>query len=120
MSNHPHRAIADALIAATNKRGADAVVALFTPDAVVDDPSTGQRFDRHPGIGDYIERYLVAYHTVTRLVSIDTRADGRTRLRVDFTGDFGHKIGLLDLTVDAGGLITRIDADLEQEPSCPS
>lgn len=120
MSNHPQHAIADALIAAVNKRDADAVITLFTPDAVIDDPSTGHRFDRHPGIRDYIERYFVAYHTVTRLVSIDTLADGRTRLRVDFTGDFGHEMGLLDLTVDASGLITRIDADLEQEPSCPS
>ncbi|EWY35760.1 hypothetical protein N825_35915 [Skermanella stibiiresistens SB22] len=34
-------------------------------------------------------------------------------MRVDFTGDFGHEIGLLDISVDGDGLITRIDADLE-------
>lgn len=37
----------------------------------------------------------------------------RARVRVDFTGDFGHEIGLLDISVNADGLITRIDADLE-------
>lgn len=111
MSEH-HRAIADALIAATNKGDADAAVALFTPDALIDDPSTGRRFDGHPRIREYVARYFAAYHTVTRLLSIDTLADGRTRLRVDFTGDFGHEVGLLDLTIDGDRRITRIDADL--------
>lgn len=75
MSEH-HRAIADALIAATNKGDADAAVALFTPDALIDDPSTGRRFDGHPRIREYVARYFAAYHTVTRLLSIDTLADG--------------------------------------------
>ena len=35
------------------------------------------------------------------------------RVRVDFTGDFGHEIGLLDMSVNIGGLIVRIDASLE-------
>ncbi|OAN63770.1 hypothetical protein A7X12_19205 [Sphingomonas sp. TDK1] len=101
------------MIAATNAGDADAVVALFTPDAVIDDPSTGHRFDGHAGIRSYVERYFVGYHTVTRFLSIDILHDGRARVRVDFTGDFGHEIGLLDLTVDADRRITRIDADLE-------
>jgi hypothetical protein len=46
-------------------------------------------------------------------LAIGTLADGRTRLRVDFTGDFGHEIGRLDLTVAADLRIMRIDADLE-------
>lgn len=113
MTDHPFRPLADALIATTNAGDVDAVVALFTPDAVIDDPSTGHRFDGHAGIRDYVERYFKAYHTVTRFLSIDMLPDGRARLRVDFTGDFGHEIGLLDLTVDNDGRITRIDADLE-------
>lgn len=113
MTDHPLCDVADALIAATNAGDADAVIALFTPDAVIDDPSTGHRFDGHAGIRTYVERYFVGYHTVTRLLSIDTLPDGRARVRVDFTGDFGHEIGLLDLTVDADRRITRIDADLE-------
>lgn len=46
MTDHPYP-LADALIATTNAGDADAVLALFTPDAVVDDPSTGHRFDGH-------------------------------------------------------------------------
>lgn len=29
------------------------------------------------------------------------------------TGDFGHEIGLLEISVNSNGLIERIDADLE-------
>lgn len=113
MNEHPHHAIADALIAATNKGDADAVAELFTLNAVIDDPSTGHRFDGEAGVRDYVERYFVGYRTVTRLLSIGTLADGRTRLRVDFAGDFGHEIGRLDLTVTADLHIMRIDANLE-------
>lgn len=107
------RHMADALIAATNAFDTEAAVALFAPDAVIDDPSTGHRFDGEAGVRDYIERYFVAYRTVTRLLSIDSLGEGRTRLRVDFTGDFGHEIGRLDIAVNADGLIARIDAELE-------
>lgn len=107
------RETADALIAATNAFDADAAVTLFTPDAEIADPSTGHRFDGHPGIRDYVERYFIGYHTVTRFLSIEGISATRARVRVDFTGDFGHEIGLLDITVDADGLITHIDADLE-------
>lgn len=107
------RETADALIAATNVFEADTALTLFTPDAVIDDPSTGHRFDGHAGIRDYIERYFIGYQTVTRLLSIETISESRARVRVDFTGDFGHELGLLDISVDADGLITRIDAKLE-------
>ncbi|MFS3135658.1 YybH family protein [Gluconacetobacter sacchari] len=113
MTDHPLRKVADTLIAATNAGDVDAVVALFTPDAVIDDPSTGHRLDGHAGIRTYVERYFVGYHTITRFLSIGSLPDGRARVRVDFTGDFGHEIGLLDLTVDADRRITRIDANLE-------
>jgi ketosteroid isomerase-like protein len=113
MTDHPLRPLADALIAAVNAGDADAVAALFAPDAVIDDPSTGERFYGEAGVRDYVDRFFVGYHTATRLLSIAALADGRNRLRVDFTGDFGHEIGRLDLTLDADGRIARIDADLE-------
>jgi hypothetical protein len=50
---------------------------------------------------------------VTRLLSIEHLALDRARARVDFTGDFGHEIGLLEIKVNEHGLIVRIDADLE-------
>ncbi len=104
---------ADALITATNAFDVESVLTLFTPDAVIDDPSTGHRFDGHAGIRRYIEQYFVGYHTVTRFMSMELLEDNRARVRVDFTGDFGHEIGLLEISVNARGLIVRIDAELE-------
>ncbi|RJF76395.1 nuclear transport factor 2 family protein [Rhodopseudomonas palustris] len=100
------------MIAATNLFDVDTALRLFTTDAVIDDPSTGRRFEGQPGIRDYIEIYFIGYHTVSRVLSIETIGDTRARLRIDFTGDFGHEIGLLDMSVDSDGLIARIDADL--------
>jgi ketosteroid isomerase-like protein len=100
-------------IAATNASDVECVLALFTRDAGIDDPSTGHRFDGHVGIRNYIERYFIAYHTVTRFLSLQLLGDNRARVTVDFTGDFGHEIGLLEITVNNAGLITRIDANLE-------
>jgi ketosteroid isomerase-like protein len=109
----PMRAAADALIAACNGFDVARVLALFRQDAVIDDPSTGHRFDGHAGVRDYVERYFLGYHTLTRFLSIARLGDDAARVRVDFTGDFGHEIGLLDIRLDAGGLIVRIDAALE-------
>lgn len=107
------RKIAVAFIAATNACDVDAVLKLFAPDAVIDDPSTGHCFDGHTGIRAYIEQFFLAYHTVTRLLSLENLSADLARVRVDFTGDFGHEIGLLEMSVDTGGLIVRIDASLE-------
>lgn len=107
------RAKSDALIAAINAFDVDAAVNLFTSDAVIDDPSTGHRFEGHTGIRDYVERYFIGYHTVTRCLSIETINETQGRVRADFTGDFGHEIGRLDISINDDGLITRIDADLE-------
>lgn len=111
---HEHlRRVADALIAATNAFAVEQVLGLFAHDAVIDDPSTGHRFDGHAGIRRYVEQYFVGYQTVTRFLSMQRLGPQRARVRVDFTGDFGHEIGNLDITVDALGLIARLDTDLE-------
>ncbi len=107
------RMAADAFIAATNSYDVERVLALFTPDAVIDDPSTGHCFDGHAGIRNYIEQYFIGYRTVTRFLSLEILGDNRARVRVDFTGDFGHEIGLLKISVNAEGIIVRIDANLE-------
>jgi hypothetical protein len=107
------RPVADALIAATNAFDVEAALALFAADAVIDDPSTGDRFEGQAGVRDYIERFIVGYRTVTRLLSFTSTGEHQARLRVDFTGDFGHEIGLLEIVTDPAGLIVRIDADLE-------
>ena len=111
---HEHlRRVADALIAATNAFAVEQVLGLFAHDAVIDDPSTGHRFDGHAGMRRYVERYFVGYQTGTRFLSMQRTGPQRARVRVDFTGDFGHEIGNLDITVDAQGLIAQLDADLE-------
>lgn len=107
------RTVGEALLAATNAFDVEKALHLFALDAVIDDPSTGHRFDGHVGVRDYIERYFIGYHTVARLLSIERLTADRTRVRVDFTGDFGHETGLLEISVNADGLIVRIDADLE-------
>lgn len=106
------RTAANAFIAATNAFNVESALVLFTPDAVIDDPSTGHRFEAHAGIRNYIERYFLGYRTVTRFLSIKPLGENRARVRVDFTGEFGHEIGLLVISVDTAGLIVRIDADL--------
>ncbi|GAB2813935.1 hypothetical protein GCM10027276_13380 [Comamonas piscis] len=45
LRNDSLRILADTLIAATNAFDVNGVLALFTPDAVIDDPSTGHRFE---------------------------------------------------------------------------
>ena len=110
---HPLQATVESFIAAANLFDIEAALALFTPAAVIDDPSTGHTFNNHAGVRDYLERYFVGYLTVTRLLSVEGLCNARARARVDFTGDFGHEIGLLDITVDRQGRIVRIDAELE-------
>lgn len=106
------RSLAEQFIAATNASDVGAALALFTENAVIDDPSTGHRFDGHTGIRTYVERYFIGYRTVTTLLSLHRRDDRHAQVRVDFRGDFGHEIGLLDFTLSAGGQIERIDAEL--------
>lgn len=111
--NWPLRRTLYTMIAAINAFDVESVLALFTPDAVIDDPSTGHCFVGHTGVRGYIEQYFIGYHTVTCLLSIKYSTASCACIRVDFTGDFGHEIGLLKISVDPRGLIVRIDADLE-------
>lgn len=110
---HPLQATVETFVAAANAFDIEVALALFARAAVIDDPSTGHSFTGHAGVRDYLERYFVGYRTVTRLLSVEGLGPRRARARVDFTGDFGHEIGLLALTVDSRGRIARIDADLE-------
>tara|TARA_R110002124_G_scaffold1797_17_gene11578 strand:+ start:34764 stop:35108 length:345 start_codon:yes stop_codon:yes gene_type:complete len=107
------QSIVSAFLTAANAFDTNAAVALFAPNAVIDDPSTGERFAGLRGVRDYVERFFVGYHTVSRLISVTPLDHARSQARVDFTGDFGHEIGRLDLAVDDDGRIIRIDADLE-------
>src|SRR5690242_1599507 len=80
-ADHPGdlRPVADALIAATNTSDVETALALFAPDAVIDDPSTGDRFDGQAGVRDYIERFFVGYRTITRLLSLASTGEHQAR-----------------------------------------
>jgi hypothetical protein len=66
------------------------------------------------GVRDYLERFFVGYHTKSRLLSLERLDDfNAPSSALDFTGDFGHEIGVLKIAINADGLIERIDADLE-------
>ena len=115
MTQHKYdlRRVVNALIVAMNDFNVENTLHLFTPDAVIDDPSTGRQFHGYEGIRNYIEWYFIGYHTATSFLTSENLSERCARVRVDFTGDFGHEIGLLEMTINAGGLIVRIDANLE-------
>jgi ketosteroid isomerase-like protein len=101
------------LIKATNEYDVKAALALFANDAVIDDVSVGEKFRNTAGVRRYIENFFVGYHTVTRLESIQVITTQNAKAQVDFTGDFGHETGGLNVTINTDGLITAIDAHLD-------
>lgn len=103
----------DPLIAATNAYDVEVALTLFAPDAVIDDVSVGEKFEKAEGVRRYLEQFFVGYNTVSKVLSVDVTGEHRTLARLDFTGDFGHEIGLLDVTTNEHGLIISIDADLD-------
>ena len=103
-------------VSTTNASDVEAALALFAPDAVIEDVSVGETFNKTAGVRRYLEKYFVGYHTVSRLQSVEKVDDRHARARLDFTGDFGHETGVLDVRVDAEGRITRIDASLDSAP----
>ncbi|BDU21648.1 nuclear transport factor 2 family protein [Dyella sp. GSA-30] len=105
--------VVDTFIQTANAFDVEGALALFTPDAVIDDVSVGDGFVGTEGIRFYLEQFFVGYNTVSKLLSLDKRDSFNATARLDFRGDFGREIGILKITVDSGGLIERIDADLE-------
>ena len=100
-------------IDATNAFDVETALALFAPDAVIDDVSVGDSFVGTAGVRDYLERFFVGYKTVSKILSVKAMGNRRAMVRLDFTGDFGHETGMLDISTSAEGLIISIDADLD-------
>lgn len=107
------RKLVDEFVRTANAFDVEGALALFTPDAVIDDVSVGDSFVEEAGIRSYLERFFVGYNTQSRLLSIEQMHTGTATIRLDFTGDFGHEIGVLTLVSGKDGRIERIDADLE-------
>jgi hypothetical protein len=105
--------LVDTFIQAANAFDVEGVSALFASDAVIDDVSVGNAFVGTEGIRLYLEQFFVGYKTASKLLSLEQLDNFNAVARLDFTGDFGHEIGTLKITIDSDGLIKRIDADLE-------
>jgi ketosteroid isomerase-like protein len=101
-------------INATNEFDVKAALALFADDAVIDDVSVGEKFKNTAGVRKYLEKFFVGYHTVTKLESLKVLNNRQANVQVDFTGDFGHETGSLNVTINTEGLIIAIDADLDE------
>jgi ketosteroid isomerase-like protein len=105
--------IAHQFIAAANRFDTEAVMDLFAPNAVIKDVSVGGKFEGTSGIKKYIVTFFIGYHTQTKLLSFEPTEAGKILAKVDFTGDFGHETGWLDIRFNDAGLIEHIDADLD-------
>ncbi|MGV1761680.1 nuclear transport factor 2 family protein [Rhizobium sp. P44RR-XXIV] len=105
--------LVDTFMQAANAFDVENTLSLFSSDAVIDDVSVGDAFVGTKGIRLYLERFFVGYKTKSRLLSLKQSDDFNAVVRLDFTGDFGHEIGILKIAINPDGLIERIDADLE-------
>lgn len=105
--------LVESFIATANAFDVEGALSLFATDAVIDDVSVGDAFVDRDGVRQYLERFFVGYSTSSKLLSIEELDGLHSDVRLDFTGDFGHEIGILKIAINADGLIERIDADLE-------
>ena len=100
-------------IEAANVFDTKTVLDLFAASAVIDDVSVGEKFEHIAGVKKYFVNFFIGYHTLTKLVLFEHINANRIIARVDFTGDFGHETGGLDVSVNSDGLITHINAYLD-------
>ena len=107
------RGVIERFVAAANAFDVDAALALFAKGAVINDVSVGETFTGTSGVRRYLEQYFVGYHTVSRVISVDVVDVVRAKAHLDFTGDFGHETGVLEVTIDAEGRIAAVAADLD-------
>lgn len=105
--------LVESFIGTTNAFDVGSTLSLFAADAVIDDVSVGAIFVGRDGVRKYLERFFVGYSTKSRLLSLEELDDLHSNVRLDFTGDFGHEIGILKIAINSDGLIERINADLE-------
>jgi ketosteroid isomerase-like protein len=100
-------------INSTNMFDIEKSIQLFADDAIIDDVSVGAKFKNISGVRDYLEKFFLGYHTVTKLESLKLVSNLNAIAQVDFKGDFGHETGGLNITINKKGLITKIDAHLD-------
>lgn len=100
-------------ITATNAYDTEAYLNFYLPDAILDDPSVGRKFNGHQGIRDYFDSYFIGYQTQTKLINLIIEDDENAHLQVEFRGNFAEgKIGgTFDFSFKEGK-IAFVKADL--------
>jgi hypothetical protein len=100
-------------LTAANSYDTQTVLDFFAADAVIDDVSVGKSFEGLTGVKKYFTTFFIGYHTRTELLSLEHTEPIKILAKVDFTGDFGHETGWLNMRFNDAGLIEHIDADLD-------
>jgi ketosteroid isomerase-like protein len=97
---------------ASNNFDTEKYLQMYHEDAVLDDPSVGNKFIGHQGIKNYFESYFIGYKTSTELIHIEIN-DDKAYLEVEFTGNFpeGKIKGTFDFTFK-DNKIAKAKADL--------
>lgn len=100
-------------LVASNAYDTKKYLTFYLPNAVLDDPSVGRKFEGHEGIQRYFENYFIGYNTQTKLVSLEITDDDQAHLEVEFTGEFpeGKIGGTFDFTFK-NNKISAAKADL--------
>lgn len=100
-------------IAATNAFDTKKYLECYLPDANLDDPSVGRKFNGHKGIKEYFDSYIIGYNTHTEQVDLTTIDEVNAHLEVEFTGNFpeGKIGGIFDFKFK-NGKIAFVKADL--------
>jgi len=100
-------------IAASNAFDIEKYISFYLPEAVLDDPSVGRKFERHHGIKQYFDSYFIGYNTHTEQVKLMLIDEGNAHLEVLFTGNFpeGKIGGTFDFKFKEGK-IAFVKADL--------
>ncbi|MWB94339.1 nuclear transport factor 2 family protein [Flavobacterium sp. GA093] len=99
-------------IEVSNSYNTEKYLEKYCKDAVLDDPSVGEKFVGHEGILEYYTSYFIGYKTQTALVKLDI-SNNTAYIEVEFKGEFpGGKIGgMFDFTFKEGKIFT-VKADL--------
>lgn len=100
-------------IAASNAFDTKKYLSFYQPDAVLDDPSVGSKFEGHKGIQHYFDSYFIGYNTHTKQVKLKVINEANAHLEVQFTGNFpeGKIRGTFDFKFNEGK-IAFVRADL--------
>jgi len=86
---------------------------FYSPDAVLDDPSVGRKFEGNKGIQQYFDSYFIGYNTHTEKVKLKVINEQHAHLELQFAGDFPEgKIGGTFEFKFENGKIAFVKADL--------